>query len=108
MVKKLAVVLAAIAATLVALSPLATAAPDGHKTDRHKTSTSDSPVIGDEDSPNGDKFGLLNVDDINALNGVNVCPDVTATVGNVLGILGNGSAETKGDRDISCEALSGN
>ncbi|MBW0103906.1 hypothetical protein [Pseudonocardia sp. KRD291] len=100
MVKKLAVVLAATAATLVALSPLATAAP--------ATGTDDGPVIGDEDSPNGDKFGLVNLDDVNALNGVNVCPDVTATLGNVLGILGGGNAQTKGDRDISCEALSGN
>lgn len=102
MVKKLAVVLAATAATLVALSPLATATP---ATDRDD---GDGPVIGDQDSPNGDKFGLVNLDDVNALNGVNVCPDVTATLGNVLGILGGGNAQTKGDRDISCEALSGN
>ncbi|RZT87833.1 hypothetical protein EV383_4764 [Pseudonocardia sediminis] len=100
MVKKLAVVLAATAATLVALSPLASAAPT--------PDTDDGPVIGDQDSPNGDKFGLVNLDDVNALNGVNVCPDVTATLGNVLGILGGGNAQTKGDRDISCEALSGN
>lgn len=99
MVKKLAVVMAAMAATLVAISPLATASPD--------TGKDDGPVIGDEDSPNGDKFGLVNVDDINALNGLNVCPDVDASLGNVLGILGTGGSDT-GDSDVSCEALSGN
>lgn len=98
MVKKLAVVMAAIAATLVALSPLASATPTGDG--------EDGPTIGDQNSPGAPKTGLINLDDVNALNGINVCPDVTATLGNVLGILGSGNAQTKGDRQITCDALS--
>lgn len=92
--RKLAVTVAAVVATLVAFSPLASAAPvqddDGDE------------FIQDVGNTRGDQFGLVNLDDVNVLNNANVCPGVNAAVGNVLGILGQGAAQNKGN-PTSCE-----
>lgn len=98
MVKKLAVVAAAVAATLLAVSPFALA------TDKpHHEKGDDAPVIGDVNSPNN-QVGLVNLDDVNVLNGTNVCPDVGANVGGLLGgVLGSSHKSA-----IDCDSLSGN
>ncbi|ALE72559.1 hypothetical protein Ae168Ps1_1925c [Pseudonocardia sp. Ae168_Ps1] len=94
--RKLAVTGAAVVATLVAFSPLASAAPadewDGD---------GDS-FVQDVGNTRGDQFGLVNLDDVNVLNNANVCPGVNAAVGNVLGILGGGAAQNKGN-PTSCD-----
>lgn len=93
--RKLAVTAAAVVATLVAFSPLASAAPadDGDDGDE---------FIQDVGNTRGDQFGLVNLDDVNVLNNANVCPGVNAALGNVLGILGQGAAQNKGN-PTSCE-----
>ncbi|MBP2366399.1 hypothetical protein [Pseudonocardia parietis] len=94
--RKLAVTAAAVVATLVAFSPLASAAPvqddDGDGDE----------FIQDVGNTRGDQFGLVNLDDVNVLNNANVCPGVNAALGNVLGILGQGAAQNKGN-PTSCE-----
>lgn len=93
--RKLAVTGAAVVAALIAFSPLASAAPadDGDDGDE---------FIQDVGNTRGDQFGLVNLDDVNVLNNANVCPGVNAALGNVLGILGQGAAQNKGN-PTSCE-----
>ena len=99
MVKKLAVVGAAVAAVLLAVSPFAMATDKPHHD--HKGG-GDKAVIGDVNSPSSQN-GLVNVGDVNALNGTNVCPDVGANVGGVLGVLGSSDKSA-----IACDSLSDN
>lgn len=98
MVKKLAVVGGAVAAVLLAVSPLAMATDKPHGDDNK----GDRAVIGDVNSPSN-QTGLVNVGDVNALNGTNVCPDVGANAGGVLGVLGSSDKSA-----ISCDSLSDN
>lgn len=93
--RKLAVTAAAVVATLVAFSPLASAAPVQDDGDGDE-------FIQDVGNTRGDQFGLVNLDDVNVLNNANVCPGVNAALGNVLGILGQGAAQNKGN-PTSCE-----
>ncbi|MDQ4119387.1 MAG: hypothetical protein M3235_20870 [Actinomycetota bacterium] len=95
MVKKLAVVGAAVGAVLLAVSPFAMATDKPHGDDNE----GDRAVIGDVNSPSN-QTGLVNVGDVNALNGTNVCPDVGA---NVLGVLGSSDKSA-----IACDSLSDN
>lgn len=95
--KKAGIVVAASFAATLALGPLAYAdtPPEG--------SDDAEQVISGDDAP---QDGLLNLGDVNLLNGVNVCPDVTALVGlgNVLGILGAGGvSQNAADAPITCE-----
>jgi hypothetical protein len=95
--KKAGIVVAASFAATLALGPLAYAdtPPEG--------SDDAEQVIRGDDAP---QDGVLNLGDLNLLNGVNVCPDVTALVGlgNVLGILGAGSVDQKADdAPITCK-----
>jgi len=99
MVKKFAVVGAAVAAALLAVSPLAMATDKPHH-DHHDKG--DRAVIGDVNSPSS-QTGLVNVGDVNALNGTNVCPDVGANVGGILGVLGSSDKSA-----IACDSLSNN
>lgn len=94
--RKLAVTGAAVVATLVAFSPLASAAPAGDPGD-----DGDSHVH-DVGNTRGDQFGLVNLDDVNVLNDANVCPGVNSALGNVLGVLGQGDAQTKAN-PTSCD-----
>ena len=95
--KKAGIVVSASLAAVLALAPVANASesPEGGEDAEQ--------VITGDDAP---QDGLINVGDLNLLNGVNVCPDVTAVVGlgNLLGILGTGSvAQDVGDAPIKCE-----
>jgi hypothetical protein len=99
--KKAGIVVSGIVLGLFAVSPLAFAAGSPTR--------STEQVIGD-DAPVGPQTGLVNLGDVNALNGLNVCPDVTALLGlgNVLGILGSGPvAQTAADAPITCNTLTG-
>jgi hypothetical protein len=95
--KKAGIVVAAIAATMLALSPLAFAGGSPQEKNRgHGTEQSA------QEEPPG---GLIDLDDLDVLSNLNVCPDVNVAVpvGNVLGILGLGSASaTQADAPINC------
>jgi hypothetical protein len=98
--QKAGIVVTASLAALLALAPLAHAEPppegDDGKDDAEQ-------VIPGDDAP---QEGLINLDDLNLLNGVNICPDITAVVavGNLLGILGSGTTNvTVADAPITCE-----
>jgi hypothetical protein len=102
--KKAGIVVAATAASLLAVSPLAFAGDKGdHGHGRGGNSPSQvNHVDRDRDSK---QAGLINVGDVNALNDLNVCPGVAASVGigNLLGLLGTGIAGTEADADdITC------
>jgi hypothetical protein len=96
--KKAGIVASASLAAMLALAPIANASPTGE--DRGDDAEQ---VISGDDAP---QDGLLNLGDVNLLNGVNICPDVTAVLGlgNVLGILGAGSSDpSAADAPITCE-----
>jgi hypothetical protein len=95
--KKAGIVVSASLAAVLALAPVANASesPEGDEDSEQ--------VITGDDAP---QDGLVNVGDLNLLNGVNVCPDVTAVVGlgNLLGILGSGAVDQDvADAPITCE-----
>ncbi|MEJ8278210.1 hypothetical protein [Pseudonocardia spirodelae] len=94
--RKLAVTGAAVVATMLAFSPLASAAPAPDIDD-----DGDS-FVQDVGNTRGDQFGLVNLDDVNVLNNANICPGVNAALGNVLGILGGGAAQNR-DNPTSCD-----
>jgi hypothetical protein len=101
--KKAGILVAATAAGLLAVSPLAFA---GDKDDYRGGNDGDRQVNrvdgGDRES---NQLGLVNVGDVNALNDVNVCPaiPVAAGIGNILGILGAGVADADADADdVTC------
>ncbi len=102
MLKKAGILVAATAAGLLAVSPLAFA---GGKYDDHGNGGRDGDrqvnrVDGGDRESN--QLGLVNLGDVNALNDVNVCPAIPIGAGiNVLGILGGASGEaTSGD--VTC------
>jgi hypothetical protein len=98
--KKAGIVVAAIGASLIAISPLAYAGGG----DEWQVDGADPEQVVDTGADTQE--GLVNIGDINILNGVNVCPDVTAAlgIGNVLGLLGTGSADPSATGgQITCE-----
>ncbi|TWF75896.1 hypothetical protein FHX44_111781 [Pseudonocardia hierapolitana] len=98
--KKAGIVVSASLAAVLALAPMAHAGPSPEGEDRGDDAEQ---VITGDDAP---QDGLVNLGDLNLLNGVNVCPDVTAVLGlgNVLGILGSGSSDPNvADAPITCE-----
>jgi hypothetical protein len=100
--KKAGIVAAATAATLLVLSPLAYAG--GSPQEKHHGHGTEQSGRGEQDDPPG---GLI--DDIDVLSNLNVCPDVnvSAALGNVLGILGIGGASTStADAPINCTVTS--
>jgi hypothetical protein len=95
--KKAGIVVTTSLAAVLAAAPLAHASPAPEGGDDA------SQVITGDDAP---QEGLLNLGDLNLLNGVNVCPDVSLGlgIGNVLGILGSGTANPSvADAPITCE-----
>lgn len=105
MLKKAGILVAATAAGLLAVSPLAFAGDkwdgDGGKDGRD----GDRQVNRVDNDRESNQLGLVNVGDVNALNDVNVCPaiPVAAGVGNLLGILGGAAAGTAdADGAASC------
>ena len=98
--KKAGIVVSASLAAVLALAPLAHAGPSPEGEDSGEDAEQ---VITGDDAP---QDGLINLGDLNVLNGVNVCPDVTAVLGlgNLLGILGTGSSDPHvADAPITCE-----
>jgi hypothetical protein len=102
--KKAGIVVAATAASLLAVSPLAFAGDKGGYDDDGRDGASSQVNYLDRDR-SSEQAGLVNVGDVNALNDVNVCPGVAASVGigNLLGLLGSGivGADAEND-DITC------
>lgn len=94
--RKLAVTAAAVVATMVAFSPLAFAGSSG------ETDDDGDSYVQDVGNTQGDQTGLVNLDDVNVLNNSNICPGVNPALGNVLGILGSGNAQSK-DNDTKCD-----
>jgi hypothetical protein len=99
--KKAGIVVAVTAASLLAISPLAFAG-DKDDDDRrgHRDGDDRAQVNQIDTERNSEQGGLINVGDVNALNDVNVCPNVAAAagLGNLLGILGaNESEASSGD-----------
>lgn len=95
--KKAGIVVTTSLAAVLASAPLAHADSSPDRDDAAEQ------VITGDDAP---QEGLVNVGDLNLLNGVNICPDVTALVGvgNVLGILGIGAVDQRADDGpITCE-----
>ena len=103
MLKKAGIVVAAVAAAMLALSPLAFAGGSPEEKDRsHRTEQTP------QEEPPG---GLIDLHDLDVLSNLNVCPDVNVAVpvGNVLGILGLGSAAaTQADAPITCTTTDNN
>jgi hypothetical protein len=98
--KKAGIVGAVVAAGLLAVSPLAYAGTPAERS----AGLVPQQVI--DPGPDGPQEGLINLGDLNVLNGVNVCPDVAAAVGvgNLLGILGIGTAPaTATSGPVTCE-----
>jgi hypothetical protein len=98
--KKAGILVAATAAGLLAVSPLAFAG-DKWDGDGNDGRDGDRQVNRVDNERESNQLGLVNVGDVNALNDVNVCPaiPIAAGVGNILGILGGpaaGSADADG------------
>lgn len=107
MLKKAGIIVAATAASLLAVSPLAFAGDKGDGgRDSHGWGGGSSAQVNNVDNErNSEQAGLVNVGDVNALNDVNVCPGVAASVGlgNLLGLLGSGIVGTEAENDdITC------
>ena len=101
MLKKAGILVAATAAGLLAVSPLAFAGDKGgHDGDRDRDG--DRQVNRVDNDRESNQLGLVNVGDVNALNDVNVCPAIPIGAGvNVLGILGGASGAASSD-DVTC------
>lgn len=101
MLKKAGIVVAAAAVTLLVVSPLAYAAAAGEP---EGGAPAPEQLIGDDGD--GPQEGLINLGDVNVLNGLNVCPDIGVVLGlgNVLGVLGLGASDPSAAGDqINCE-----
>ncbi|MFD1529466.1 hypothetical protein [Pseudonocardia aurantiaca] len=105
MLKKAGIVVAATAASVLAVSPLAFASDKGGHGDNEKRGGSPTQVNYLDQDGTSEQKGLINVGDVNALNNVNVCPGVAASVGlgNLLGLLGSGLIGNEAENeDITC------
>jgi hypothetical protein len=105
--KKAGIIVAGTAATLLAVSPLAFAGDKGDHGHGHSEQRGGSPsqVNYLDSGRDSEQSGLINVGDVNALNDLNVCPNVTAAagIGNLLGLLGGGSNESEAEgEDVTC------
>ncbi|MBW0117475.1 hypothetical protein [Pseudonocardia abyssalis] len=103
MLKKAGILVAATAAGLLAVSPLAFAGDKGGWDGDHD-GNNDRQVNRVDNDRDSSQVGLVNVGDVNALNDVNVCPaiPVAAGIGNILGILGSGAADADADGTAAC------
>jgi hypothetical protein len=103
--KKAGILVAATAAGLLAVSPLAFAGDKGgHDDDWNRGGNDgDRQVNRVENDRSSEQVGLVNLGDVQVIDDANVCPaiPVAAGLGNVLGILGNGAAEA-GVEDAAC------
>ena len=104
MLKKAGIVVAASAAALLAVSPLAFAGDKGGEAHGHGHGGPDSVQLNSVDK-SATASGLIAIGAVNALNDVNVCPAVPVGVGigNLLGLLGSGTAtETPSANGTTC------
>lgn len=102
--KKAGILVAATAAGLLAVSPLAFAGGKGDHDDRYRGGNDgDRQVNRVDNERSSEQVGLVNVGDVQVIDDANVCPaiPVAAGLGNVLGILGTGAAEA-GVEDAAC------
>lgn len=105
MLKKAGILVAATAAGLLAVSPLAFAGDKGHDGWGNGGADGDRQVNRIDADRESEQAGLVNVGDVQVIDDANVCPaiPVAAGIGNVLGILGTGvgSATSEVD-DVTC------
>ena len=103
MLKKAGILVAATAAGLLAVSPLAFATDKGHDDwDRGGRADGDRQVNRIDSDRESEQVGLVNVGDVQVIDDANICPAIPiGGVGNILGILGSGSA-TAGVEDLTC------
>ncbi|GAA1869719.1 hypothetical protein GCM10009836_57900 [Pseudonocardia ailaonensis] len=108
MLKKAGIITAGVAATLVAVSPLAFAGEKGHG---HHEQAGNGPknvaVLGDDGASSAN--GLVAVNALNnadVLKNVNVCPNVNvgAAVSGILGLLSGPATTPAGDQTAVCSA----
>jgi hypothetical protein len=100
--KKAGIVVAAAAASLMAVSPLAFAGEKSHGNDwGHKSGQTERQV--NSISDDNEQAGLVNVGDVNALNNLAVCSPVNAAVPvSVLGILGGNQGVDQEAGNVVC------
>lgn len=107
MLKKAGILVAATAAGLLAVSPLAFAGDKGHGDWGHGGGNADGDrqinrIDSDRES---EQVGLVNVGDVQVIDDANICPaiPVAAGIGNILGILGGGTGTAANDvDDVTC------
>jgi len=89
--KKAGIVVAGSAAALLAVSPLAFAGDKGGH--GHESGGREGVQVNSVDS-GSTASGLIAIGEVNALNNLNVCPaiPVGAAIGDILGLLGSGTA----------------
>ena len=102
MLKKAGILVAATAAGLLAVSPLAFASGKGDH-GYHGGNDGDRQINRIDSDRESAQTGLVNVGDVQVVDDANVCPaiPVAAGLGNVLGILGTGAADASVD-DVTC------
>lgn len=103
MLKQAGILVAATAAGLLAVSPLAFATDGGGHDDRNRGG-GDRQVNRVDDDRSSEQVGLVNVGDVQVVDDANVCPavPVAAGLGNVLGVLGTGVGAADADADVAC------
>jgi hypothetical protein len=102
--KKAGILVAATAAGLLAVSPLAFAGDKGDDWG-YGGSDGDRQVNRVDSDRELEQAGLVNVGDVQVIDDANVCPSipVAAGIGNILGILGTGAADADADADeVTC------
>lgn len=105
MLKKAGILVAATAAGLLAVSPLAFAGDKGGWDGDHDGGRDNDRQVNRVDNDrDSSQVGLVNVGDVNALNDVNVCPviPVAAGIGDILGILSPGTADADANGVAAC------
>ncbi len=105
MLKKAGILVAATAAGLLAVSPLAFAGDKGHDGWGNGGNDGDRQVNRIDSDRESEQVGLVNVGDVQVIDDANVCPaiPVAAGIGNILGILGGGTGTAANDvDDVTC------
>jgi hypothetical protein len=100
--KKAGILVAATAAGVLAVSPLAFATVDGDH-GHHRGDDGDRQVNRIDNDRDSEQAGLVNVGDVQVVDDANVCPavPVAAGIGNLLGVLGSGDADASAD-EVTC------
>lgn len=105
MLKKAGIMVAATAAGLLAVSPLAFAGDKGGWGHHEGGGDGDRQVNRVDSDRELRQSGLINVGDVQVIDDANICPaiPVAAGLGNILGILGTGIGSADADvDDVTC------